>query len=443
MIGLLAGLLVVGALALVLLDSLVRRPRVGMLLTLWMVVISAALDSAATSVEVAGIRVSLSDLGFGLIGLAAVMRLVRRSHLSLGQAAALLLAGMAVLSLMLSVGAGPIEQSVNSFRGYFGFLAALVYFSTVTTDRDQREDFMRIWFGPAIVMAGLVVMRWGGRLAGVDLGVIDESFDAPIRVLDGPESLFVGSSALLFLVPALAPAANRPAREKYLGVVLLIITVLLNRRTLWLAVAAAALLVVIRDPRIGRRVVLAVGVGFALFVASLPLFAGDDGGGAARPVTDASTLLWRAEGWMGLLETGPEEPAHYLIGQPFGSGYDRTVDGRTLESNPHNFYLQTFLRTGIIGLGALVVTLWAAVRGLSRRRTEGFDALTSGHLLVLVVVQLVWYLAWPPGAEQGLLLGLALASTGRLEPTRSRLVSSHRSLGAAPTTPSLRERSLG
>ena len=52
-----------------------------------------------------------------------------------------------------------------------------------------------------------------------------------------------------------------------------------------------------------------------------------------------------------------------ILGSPFGSGYAREAEANRLENfNPHNAYTQTFLRTGLIGLLAVVGLLGAMLR---------------------------------------------------------------------------------
>jgi hypothetical protein len=95
----------------------------------------------------------------------------------------------------------------------------------------------------------------------------------------------------------------------------------------------------------------------------------------------------------------------WVIGSPFGSGYAREIAVGTMhgivEVNPHNFYVQVFLRLGIVGL-ALMVVIYARLLQRSRRLGDSWGQATC----FLLLTQLVFFSTYPPSFEQGLLLGL-------------------------------------
>lgn len=413
-------LAIAGVLALFGLDLLVRRTVPGVWLVLMLVVLEALVDSDVISLQLAGFRVSLADLGFSLLALAAVLRLVR-GRLSREQGLLVFLAGLALISLILGMTSGALESAVNEFRGYLAFLAAALYASTVPLDRETRGSLVEAWFWAGMAMGGVVLLRWAGRIGGVDLGVFDATYDATIRVLDGPQSLFVASAAVILLLSGLQRVVERPRLYTWAGAALLLIAIVLNRRTVWLALAVALVVLLIRERRIGKRAATAAVAGLAFFTLVVPLFseAQAEGDTAAQSATDVGTLLWRFEGWTDLVESGPQEPADYLIGLPFGSGYERTISGNVRDSNPHSYYVQTFLRTGLVGIGILLLLLWLVFSKLWRRPAEERMPLSSNLLVMLLIMMGVWFLTWPPYAEQGIILGLATAIAGNSSTTFS------------------------
>lgn len=401
-----------GLLVLYLSDRLSARPSAAAWLVLGLVVGDALVMAEAVSVHIAGFRVDPTDVGFGLLLLAAVMRLVRFPPASPPQVWLAVLASMAFLSLFMGVLARPIGEVVNMFRPYLAYLAAALYFSTTRPAADLRQAIGRAWLFAGIGIAALVAVRWLARLTGADLGVFDDTFDRAIRVLDGPDSMFVATSAMVLLLSALDRESGRGG-ERVVGAVLLVMAVALNRRTVWIALVAVSIVLLVRNRRIGLRLAALASLGLVLFTLASPAFLGSDSGsGAFRPADDLGTLAWRVEGWAGLLESGPDNPADLVLGRPFGTGFSRVVDGRELESNPHSFYLQTFLTTGLVGVGSLCLVLWLCLAALRRRSPKEAGPLTREHLLLLLVMQAVWFLAWPPGAEQGLILGMAVAAAG-------------------------------
>jgi O-antigen ligase len=334
---------------------------------------------------------------------------------------------MAILSLLLGFGGGDLANTFNEFRGYLGYLAAALYFSTVVLDRQIRERLAVAWLGAGIALGAVILVRWAGRLAGTDLGLIDRTYDAAIRVLNGPSSFFVASAGLVLLLPALESWASRPRLQRYTGIALLVMAIILNRRTVWLALVMALVILLARRGQVGRRLALVAAVGLVLFLALIPVLTEPEAEqSVAAAITDTGTLAWRIEGWTALLETGPDSAPERLIGEPFGSGFQRDIRGNVRESNPHSFYVQTYLRTGVIGLGALVAALWIGFTGAFRAGKDEAVPLSNEHLLVLLAMQAIWFLAWPPGPDQGIILGLAVASAAMssqsaLEERRAKL----------------------
>ena len=134
---------------------------------------------------------------------------------------------------------------------------------------------------------------------------------------------------------------------------------------------------------------------------------GADGGG--------TTFSWRVQGWTALLTGEQMDSARErLVGNPFGTGYDRimlTGDGvKQLRSeSPHNFYVQTLLRGGALGLLAFVALHGLLLRGLLRCAKR--DVASRSFLLcmaVLVASQLVYYLVYGSDYIQAIFLGSAI-----------------------------------
>jgi len=100
-----------------------------------------------------------------------------------------------------------------------------------------------------------------------------------------------------------------------------------------------------------------------------------------------------------------------MAGQPFGSGFARRVEGSNVVSHPHNFYIETMLRSGFVGLLALIALTAGLLRALwrlGRARPDG-GLFGLDVLPALVAMQLVWFITWVPGSEQGFVTGLAVA----------------------------------
>ncbi len=200
---------------------------------------------------------------------------------------------------------------------------------------------------------------------------------------------------------------------------LLLFVVLLNRRTVWLALIAGAAVIALQAHRsgirLGRRTVVGA---VSATIAVVSIYLAIAGFGApdealARPAVHSGTLEWRIQGWEVLLQTWWPDPVHWVIGEPMGTGFDRRINGAELHSEAHNFYFNTLLRTGTVGLMALLGLTVGVLRRLWRAPVRG-GLLAPELFPALLTMQIVWFMTWIPGPEQGILTGLAVAMVGKV-----------------------------
>jgi O-Antigen ligase len=406
------GLLAVVGLGVAVLEALIRRAELGAALILGLMVLQAVLIDRVPALTLpGGIRVVPYDVVFTLLLAAAVARLLRIRLFSAFQRWVVLLGVLLLLAIVRGMMAFGVERSVAEFRLCFAFAGGTLYFATFPPSTSRNDRIGRIWLAASIPMMVLVCLRWLATFAGIDLGVPAEKFgaDAAIRVIDGPYTFFLAHAAVL-TVPFWGLRDERARRLTRLGVVLLLFVVVLNRRTVWLALLAGVVVVALRNRRLGNRAVVmfagAAAVTAGVYLA-LPWL------GTERAVATSSgtgTLDWRIEGWQGLLESWSKDPVSWFIGQPFGSGFARRVQGMEVVLEAHNFYLTTLLRTGTVGLVALIVLTGGLLRVLWRAPVGGSGGLFGVDVFpALLVMQLVWLVTWTPGIEQGIVTGLAVA----------------------------------
>ena len=116
-------------------------------------------------------------------------------------------------------------------------------------------------------------------------------------------------------------------------------------------------------------------------------------------------------------------PVDWVIGEPFGTGFAREVQGTEVLADPHNFYVTTLLRAGAVGFVALIALSFGLLLALRRTPAQtGGGLLAPGVFPALLAMQAVWFLTWEPGMEQGIIAGLAVGlavARGRGRP-RSR-----------------------
>ena len=163
--------------------------------------------------------------------------------------------------------------------------------------------------------------------------------------------------ALLMALPRMSgsKAAHPLGRLRYLAFLFLPVVVLLQHRTVWVALAVGLLILAVRRHSNARRRALGLLGATALVVLTLGLLLSGQNDALTESLgrsTDTHTFEWRYEGWIDLLE-GRQAPEglDILIGTPYGLGYEREVLGIRQDLSPHNYYLETYLRHGLIGLG--------------------------------------------------------------------------------------------
>lgn len=403
------GLGLVGVIGLWLLETAIERPYVGVALILIATVVELALASSKPAVFIGSYRVNVADMVFVVIVAAAVARLLR-VPLTGPQRLLILLGIMALFALARGMGDFGVEAAVNEFRRYMRFIGGALYVSTFSFSREQLNRVARAWIVAAVVVCGVAMLRWVESFTGIRIGPLSAEYGTVIRSISGTETYFVATGFLVSVVAWRSQALDTQMR--WMSGFLALMVVLLNRRTVWLALLAGLGLVMLRDRALGRRLValsLAATAVTAVVLVSLPSDAVEEP--LVKGTTDTGTLLWRVEGWAGLIESGPSTPSEWLAGQPFGSGFEREVSNRTLESNPHSYYLETFLRLGLVGSLALIALYVWVARPLLQSRPGLVDHyLGSDTLLVVLASHLVWFATWSPGYEQGVLLGLAMSA---------------------------------
>ena len=408
-----AVLLAVAVLGVALTEVLLRRADVAAGLVLSLTVLNAALlDQVPALVSPGGMRLQVYDVVFVLLLGAGTLRLLRVRRFTGFQRCLVLLGLLLLLSLARGATAFGIEHSVAESRLYLPFVSTALYFATFPPSNALNDRIGKLWLAMSIPMMVLVLLRWLAVFRGIDVGVPMAKFgnDAAVKVIDGPYTFFLGMAVVL-TVPYWPLRGPRARRLTLLGSVLLLFVVLLNRRTVWLTLIAGVAVVMLRQRRLGPRATMLVAIAALVTVALYVAFpeAGPPGTEpVAQSATGTGTLEWRIQGWSFLYASWSMDPVHWLVGQPFGSGFTRTVSGTEVAAEPHNFYFSTLLRMGLVGMLSLIALTGGVLRALWRIPTRGGGLLEPGLFPALLTMQLIWFITWVPGLEQGIVTGLAV-----------------------------------
>lgn len=404
----LGALALAGLVGVTLLEVVVRRtPVMGGLLVAAMVLLVTI--NTDVLVPLSPFNIFLGDVLFLLVAGAGLLRLMRLSSLDRTQLLVLALFAGVVYSAARGTGVFALDTALNEARQPLRYYAAAFYFSTLVPTRSVVSSLGRMWLWGAAALSGLVLLRWGALAGGFATGWLASPGDL-VRVINSDEALFLLQAGVIAVGVMVVRSARGRIPLALGGLLLLIIG--LQHRTVWVALVVVLGVLGLRNVQLGRRVAIATGL-IALVVATLlmTVFADDLGGAGGEltsSATNQATFEWRLEGWEQLvIVEGPNTVHDVLVGKPFGSGWQRRVFGIEIDVAPHNWYLETYLRVGLIGLGvflALLLQLGRRALWLGRDRRVEVEV-----VLALLLTQAVYYLTYSPSAVQGIITGVCIA----------------------------------
>lgn len=359
------------------------------------------------------------DLVFIVLAVAGIARFLTRKKFA-GVHLAWFLFGLSMLASFTRGAASYGFQAAGvELREFFYFFAAALYFMSFPINSNHLKRLTQMWLYVAAVLILLALFRWATGGYGLDAAQqLTDTEHGGMRVLNAQQALFLAQAFLISLFLRLVPESSRLWRN--FAAVLLPVLVLLQHRTVWVVTIVSTLLAALNGGKIRSRVVGMVMVaamagtmlGLALFGGSTDKVEGALGASTIEPISiQQSTFAWRVEGWKELIaESKKFGFSEFMFGKPFGAGYSRKVWGSEVNYTPHNFYIQVFLRLGILGLIALIYIYAVLIRWLIQPNNQEFGKYFSGRLTyILLITQLMFFITYSPHYEQGILLGLASA----------------------------------
>ena len=212
-----------------------------------------------------------------------------------------------------------------------------------------------------------------------------------------------GGVALAFALIAMLGSHTVSVRRKIVfGAAPICTLVVVQQRTVWAVLAVTFLIWAAASLRrhgtARHRRLAATGVA-VLGMMALALAGGVATGNVFdRSLSEVtrrnSSFQWRLAGWTDLLHSD-HSAAGIAVGFPFGSGYRRVVEGVVTTVSPHSFYVETYLRVGMIGLIAFAFLYW----NVWKYRDQAASALGISPLTValLLVGLLVFSFTYEPG----------------------------------------------
>lgn len=421
---------------------------IGLLLGTQVWVVAAGGQTASLDL---GVRLYPADILTACALCVATARLPRRDLWTRsGLLPALVLVALAGWSTLRGVAAFGVEAAGNDARVYFWhFLAFALYVATLPLNAPLNRVIPRASLASAAAYVLLSLLGWLGRgLHSLTTHVAVDGVTVDPRPVPAGAALVIAQGAMLLLCrpahgrsgPASsAPGTRKAARRGVLAVpaafLLLVLVALLQHRTVWVGAVAMALgWWMLRPARAGQRMTSAIAGAVVLTFAAL-LYSIGTFGSIGASLTDSfnetqgtrSSFVWRVLGWQELLNAA-RTTMQWLLGSPFGSGYARSIEGGLVTVSPHDYYLHLVLRLGLVGLVALLALYVVVWRRLGRGG-EGNLALR-----LVIIGQLVFFVAYSAPPEQAVLLGWCLWQARASEAEAARRPSPAGTGTPAPTS---------
>lgn len=413
----------VAALALPLfIAKLYERMALGVILMLFAFVLSA-IWMGDRSISL-GVRVYLTDVVSGFIGIATVFRYLLDSFVSKMPRAWLAFCLVVMLSIMSGLLLYGTAAGVQA-RPYFYFIVSASYVMSFPASEERLRGLVKWLSLAAIVLVALAIYRWIVFYVPIYAllppgGVYN--IDGPMRVIYSNETLLL---AMVFVLTLFFPTTCR-----FLGWGRVLLPVLggcvlvLQHRSVWLATIVGVLIALkaaqSQSSQAWRKLVW-MGL-VALFVA-LPLMLSSKFSGVSQSVarsatsaiSGAGTVQARIDGWGGVLKNWSSGGVKsILFGRPFGTEniryqFDSNRQIRKVDYQAHNMYVQTLFNLGLVGLLSFVFLVVWLVAGLYRLWRSGASGVYGEALLVLVAMQLVYFVAYGVSYVHAFVLGAAVA----------------------------------
>ena len=337
--------------------------------------------------------------------------------------------GLYVLVFVVNLGWGLASNGTAAgvqARPYFYAIAITSYMMTFRLTPREVQQLLLFMASASVCFLLLCVYRWTVYYLPIAELLPEEgnyNIDGAMRVIRSNEALVVAQTLVVYLfVSGLGAAAHwmRALAPALLGTV-----IALQHRSVWVATLAGVMfsLLVAGSQQRSRARQLAL-LAATLTLTALPLLVSDQLAGVASQVSRSAqagaagegTAAERLDSWQQILRGWSNDgPVALAIGRKFGSDnsrwvHDQTTGGlRRIAYTAHNHYVQTLSSMGLLGLSGFLIAFAHAIAGLYRLVRQGIGPGVSEALLVLLLMQAVYYIPYSTDYFQHLLLGLALA----------------------------------
>jgi hypothetical protein len=369
-----------------------------------------------------GLTIFPPDLPMILLGAVAGLRWMLRSDIPRRHAVWVFFVLLFFVDLGIGIARHGTTAGVQARPDYYA-IAAATYAMSFPVGVTQVRKVIRTITALSVAMLLLSSYRWIVYYTPITSllppgGVYNN--DGPSRVIGSNFALVIAQALVLGLFFAGRGQGSTVAR--WLSPLLLAGTLVLQHRSVWLATIVGVLMSILlartqRAP-LWQQLVLAT---LVATTAAAPLLMNQSvteqvETSAQRALAGQDTVYARVSNWRSTLQQWRDDgPRAILIGRELGSDTARFIDTESgqqlrIKFGIHNQYITVLTQTGVLGLAAMIWIYGYVLLGLWRLCHRGDENSSfSAVLLVLVGMQLIYYIAYGVDFVQHLVFGLALA----------------------------------
>ena len=379
-----------------------------------------------------GLNLFYPDLFLGMIALVAGLRLGFAKDAPSKNLAWMIFCVIICVSTITGLVSFGTAAGVSA-RQYFYFMVASAYTMSfdMSTTRLRQTYATIVW--TAFFLVGIAVYRWVvyyTPIASLLPPGGTYNIDGPIRVIYSNHALVLAEAligGIFFAAGSRGFSAARVAAPFLLAAVLA-----LQHRSVWLAAIVGVMIRLF----LGRSnsgstlrqvllLVLIVGVTAVpmAFNSKLSGVTEQIGSSAQRAFEKGGTGGERLQSWQGIVHNWYAAGVKSIvIGQSFGADNTRyVVDSagktRKIKYIAHNLYVQNLFNLGALGLCAFLLANLIVIRRL-HRIVKQTHAVEAEIFLVIIAMQLAYYIPYGVDFFQALIFGAAMAYAAHAEVKR-------------------------
>ena len=304
------------------------------------------------------------------------------------------------------------------------FWIAGLYCCVIAFDEQDIKQMARWCVWTAYALMGIAIYRWLGFLTGIIplKDIVEVGAGNEFRALHANQAFCIAAVGLVQLMAWIRGTGTRWSGLHAL--VLAVLVVVLQHRSVWVSYAAGFALVLVLEQRnipkrlpwlIGLTLVAGISVGIATEMRLLDRLFASLWESVISVADPRSTATDRVFGWEALMSDWIDSsPGTILFGYPYGASYSRVVDRVVEEYSPHNFYVQLLLRVGLVGTFLFIAaTLMAMLHSLRAKTESEFEHLSMRGMGLTLFASMVYYVPYQGFYMHGAITGLALAQIVR------------------------------